>query len=124
MRHDEYVMPGSRTTSLFRKRLKAARELRSMSQADLADRAGLPPSAISHYETGTRRPSFTNLRRLAEAMEVTTDYLIGRTKRPNGADASDDRLLRDFERLSLADRKLARELVANLARRGRSASRP
>jgi len=117
-------MPGSRTTSLFRKRLKAARELRSMSQADLAERAGLPPSAISHYETGTRRPSFTNLRRLAEAMEVTTDYLIGRTKRPNGADASDDRLLRDFERLSLADRKLARELVANLARRGRSASRP
>jgi len=121
--HDVFVMSGIRTTSLFRRRLRAARELRGLSQAELAERAGLLPSAVSHYETGSRRPSFTNLRRLAESMEVTTDYLVGSTKRPNSAEPSTEPLLRDFERLSLADRKLARELVANLARRGRKTSR-
>lgn len=121
--HDGFVMSALRTTSVFRKRLKAARQLRGLSQADLAERTGLPPSAVSHYETGTRRPSFTNLRRLAEAMEVTTDYLVGRSKRPDGADPSDEPLMRDFERLSLDDRRLARELVANLARRSPKGAR-
>ena len=37
-------------------------------------------SAISHFETGTRKPSFDNLRRLADALDVTTDYLLGRVK--------------------------------------------
>ena len=112
-------MPRARTTKLFRKRLKAARELRRLSQAEVADRTGLQQSAISHYETGTRRPSFTNLRRIAEAMEITADYLIGRTESPGLADPPNEPLLRDFERLSLADRQLARELVANLAKRTR-----
>ena len=116
-------MAATRTSSLFRKRLKAARELRGLSQAELAQRSGLLQSAVSHYETGTRRPSFTNLRRLAESMEVTTDYLVGRTKSPDSAGPADEPLLRDFARLSLADRELARQLVANLARRGRKASR-
>ena len=112
-----------RTTTLFRRRLKAARELRRLSQAELAHRTGLQQSAVSHYETGTRRPSFTNLRRLAEAMEVTTDYLVGRSQSPEGSATSDEPLFRDFERLSIADRELARQLVSNLARRGHAGSR-
>lgn len=112
-----------RTTSSFRRRLRAARELRGLSQSDLAQRAGLLQSAVSHYETGSRRPSFTNLRRIAEAMEVTTDYLVGRTKAPGVADPSDEPLFRDFDRLSLADRQLARDLIANLAKRSRSGAR-
>lgn len=112
-----------KTTSSFRRRLRAARELRGLSQADLADRAGLLQSAVSHYETGSRRPSFTNLRRIAEAMEVTTDYLVGRAKRPDVVDPSEEPLLRDFERLSLSDRQLARDLVAKLAERSRVGAR-
>lgn len=112
-----------KTTVVFRRRLKAARELRGLNQTDLARRSGLQQSAVSHYETGARRPSFTNLRKLAEAMEVTADYLIGRTDTPEGFKTSDEPLFRDFERLSVADRQLARELVGNLARRGRTAPR-
>lgn len=113
----------ARTTSLFRSRLRKSRELRGLSQAELAERTGLLQSAISHYETGTRRPSFTNLRRIAEALEVTTDYLVGRTKHTGHLPPSEEPLLRDFERLSLADRQLARELVANLAKRSRSGAK-
>ncbi len=48
-----------------------------LSQEALAKRADLQPSAISHFETGTRKPSFDNHRKFADALEVTTDFLIG-----------------------------------------------
>lgn len=62
----------------FAARLKAVRESRGLSQSGLAEKTGLQPSAVSHFETGGRSPSFDNLRRLADALNVTTDYLLGR----------------------------------------------
>lgn len=67
------------TTEIFRERLKKAREDRGMTQAELAEKAGLPPSSISHFEKGPRKPSFDTLRRLAKELKTTTDYLLGRT---------------------------------------------
>jgi len=40
---------------IFEQRLRAARELRKMSQGDLAEKAGFQPSAISHFETELAR---------------------------------------------------------------------
>src|SRR5260363_479896 len=76
-------------SELFQERLKAARELRKWSQGDLASQAGMPPSSIAHFESGSRKPSFDTLRRLANALEVTTDYLLGRVDDPSLAEAAD-----------------------------------
>ena len=38
----------------------------------------MQPAAISHFETGQRSPSFENLRKLADALNVSVDYLLGR----------------------------------------------
>jgi transcriptional regulator with XRE-family HTH domain len=103
-------------SEIFAKRLKEARELRNLSQADLATRARLQASAVSHFETGTRRPSFDNLRRLADALHVSTDYLLGRTESMTGA-ATADVLYRDIERLSSDDREMASDIIAKLAAR-------
>lgn len=65
-------------SQIFAKRLKEAREAKGLSQAKLAELAGFQPSAISHFETGGRSPSFDNLKRLADALEVSTDWLLGR----------------------------------------------
>lgn len=62
----------------FQERLKKTRESRSLSQADLAQKAGLQPAAISHFETGQRAPSFENLRKLSDALNVSVDFLLGR----------------------------------------------
>ncbi|MBW2494780.1 MAG: helix-turn-helix transcriptional regulator [Deltaproteobacteria bacterium] len=107
---------------IFPRRLRAAREMRELSQLDLARRAKLQQAAVSHYESGARRPSLRNLRRLSEALEVTTDFLVGRSDDPAQPPTTDDPLFRDFGRLTIADRELARQLVAQLARR--SESRP
>ena len=110
-----------RTRELFRRRLRAARDLRELSQSELAARAGLQQAAVSHYESGSRRPSLANLRKLGEALEVTTDYLLGRCRDPGSPPSTDEPLLLDFQRLTASDREIARDLVAGLARRGRMA---
>jgi transcriptional regulator with XRE-family HTH domain len=88
---------------VFSKRLKEVRELRGLNQVDLANKAGLQPTAISHFETGGRAPSFDNLRRLADALNVSTDYLIGRSDDLAMARPQIDKLFRDLEKLSESD---------------------
>ncbi|MDP7280811.1 MAG: helix-turn-helix domain-containing protein, partial [Candidatus Poribacteria bacterium] len=41
---------------------------------------GMTPAAISQFESGTRKPSFNTLSSLADALKVTTDYLLGKRK--------------------------------------------
>lgn len=111
-----------KSSASFPGRLRAARENRRLSQGDLARRAGLRPSAISHFETGTRKPSFDNLRRLADALEVTTDYLLGRVTDPQAL-AGADRLHRHLDRLSADDRDIAEGFLKLLADKSRGKAR-
>ena len=103
-------------SDVFPQRLKIARDMRGLDQSALAEKSGLPPSSISHFETGSRKPSFENLRRLANALEVTTDYLLGRVDDPE-AYANADPLYRDFKNLSSADRELAHSFMKMLSDR-------
>lgn len=58
--------------------LKNCRYDRKLKQIELADKTGLNATALSNFETGSRKPSIGNLIKLADALEVTTDYLLGR----------------------------------------------
>ncbi len=102
---------------VFQERLRLARQMREWQQADLAARAGLPAASISHFESGTRKPSFDNLRRLASALEVSTDYLLGRVANPGMGGG--DQLNRHVENLTGADRELAEQMLKLLAERNR-----
>ena len=104
-------------SEIFKVRLKAARELRQLKQNELGEKAKLPPSSIAHFEAGSRKPSFDNLRRLAMALEVTTDYLLGRVDEPGLAEAGDP-LYRDMGKLTDKDREIAREFLEMLAKKG------
>ncbi|MGO9774149.1 MAG: helix-turn-helix domain-containing protein [Roseiarcus sp.] len=104
---------------LFKERLKTARELRKMSQGELAEKTRLPPSSVSHFEAGNRKPSFDNLRKLAAALSVTTDYLLGRTE-TLGPPGEADVLFRDAHKLSDKDRDLALDFIRMLAIRKES----
>src|SRR5260370_39399386 len=109
-------MPPSRPPSdIFPERLRTARETRGFSQGELAARAGLQPSAISHFETGTRKPSFDNLRRLADALEASTDYLLGRVSELTGLATGAEKLHRHYGQLTSGDREVADRMVEFLA---------
>ena len=112
-------MSTKKISEVFPKRLKASRKMRDLNQAELGRLAGLQSAAISHFETGARKPSFDNLRRLADALEVSIDYLLGRTDEPTGVGKATDRLHRHIEELSESDRQFVENMLKQLAERGR-----
>lgn len=57
-------------------RIGALRRKLGLSQAELARRLGISPSAMGMYEQGRREPSGTTLVALARELQVTTDYLL------------------------------------------------
>jgi len=94
---------------VFSERLRSAREMRELTQTELGTKAKLPSTSIAHFEAGTRKPSFDNLRKLAETLEVTTDYLLGRATGPS--EDSVDVLYRDVSMLSDYDRRIAESFL-------------
>ena len=68
-------------------RIAALRRNAGWSQAELAQRLGISPSAVGMYEQGRREPSAQLLVTLAEEFRVSTDYLLtGNTAAAGSAD--------------------------------------
>ncbi len=63
---------GERITQL-RKRLK-------MSQEDIAKKIGTSAPVVGRYERGEIKPSVEVAAKIADALEVTIDYLVGRAE--------------------------------------------
>ena len=61
----------------FGNRLRQLRKARNLTQQQLATLIGVKNSVISFYEVGERMPSPDVLRKLACALHITTDYLLG-----------------------------------------------
>ena len=61
------------------KRLAECRKRKGLEQRVLAIMANVPAPSISHFERGRRKPSVENLVKLADALTVSVDYLLGRT---------------------------------------------
>ena len=58
-------------------RIKEQRELKGLSQKDLADKVSVKQHTISQYESGIRRPSYEVLLLLAKFFDVTAGQLLG-----------------------------------------------
>ncbi|MDB8789639.1 helix-turn-helix domain-containing protein [Romboutsia sp. 1001216sp1] len=60
-------------------RISRARRYLNLNQKELAKRANITEASLSRYENGLREPKSAVLSRLADALEVSTDYLLGLT---------------------------------------------
>ena len=102
-------MGSGMTTARFeRDRLRLARELAKLSQAQVAGKVGLTPAAISQFESGAARPSAETIGRLSEVLKVP----IGFFARP--VSQTHEGFFRSLRRTSVADRRRARA-IAHLA---------
>ncbi len=63
---------------MFGKRLRAARMARKITQQRMADMLHSSLNAYQKYEQGERSPSFTTLVQIADILEVSIDWLLGR----------------------------------------------
>lgn len=63
---------------MFNTRLRSMRMVRHFTQQRLADSLGVALRTYQCYEQGTREPSLSLLVRIADILEVPTDYLLCR----------------------------------------------
>lgn len=71
------------TKNTTAERIKQRLTICNMSRKELAEKLGVKPSTISHYISGTRRVRGTRLSALADALDTTTDYLLGAESEQN-----------------------------------------
>ena len=84
-------------------RIAALRRETGLSQAQLAQKLQVSPSALGMYEQGRREPSMETVVAMARVFGVTTDYLLTGSRAEQEEQAFQEVLLR---RISTADRRL------------------
>lgn len=63
---------------MFNKRLREIRMKRGYTQQKLSESVDIALRTYQCYETGTRTPNYSVLIKLADVLEVSIDYLLGR----------------------------------------------
>ena len=63
----------------FGSRLKAVREEKGLKREDVAKKIGTSGAIVGRYERNERTPSIAIAKNIAEALEVSLDYLVGDT---------------------------------------------
>lgn len=63
---------------VFGKRLNQARKERGQTAQNMADMLGVGLRSYRAYESGDREPYFETLVKIADYLDVSTDYLLGR----------------------------------------------
>ena len=106
-------------SNIFSNRLRMARKQKGLSQTDLAKKTDLQPSTISHFENDRRSPSFENLKKLADALTVSIDYLLGRVEEPKSSGPVAEELFRDFGQMSAEDQETLKNMASILAQKNK-----
>lgn len=73
-------------------RVASQRKSKKLTQEELAMKISLTKAAVSNYENGHSTPSNETLVALADALDVDTDYLLGRTDTPREKPSSKPKL--------------------------------
>ena len=68
----------SQTISVFAQNLSQIRKQRGLSQADLAEMAGLTRRIINHYENHVSQPPIEKVEAIARALKIKTSSLLDR----------------------------------------------
>ena len=66
---------------MLNQRIREIRIAKKLSQVDLAKLLGVTKQSVSNWENDNIQPSVEMLLKIADALNVTTDYLLGRTER-------------------------------------------
>lgn len=74
------------------KNMRAIRKSHGLTMRQLGETIGASESSISLYETGKQSPDITMLCRIADALHVSTDELLGRADDPRKLSETDIRI--------------------------------
>lgn len=75
---EAYLKLKEEKKNLFSVRLKELRLKKGLKQTELGEKVGVKQNTFTNWENGKREPSFENLIKLADLLEVSLDWLFGR----------------------------------------------
>lgn len=67
-------------------RIRTARQFRKLTAEQLSEQLGIATESLRHIENGTRRPSYALLDNISDILDVSLDYLAGKTELPSSAE--------------------------------------
>lgn len=105
----------------FGARLVELRKTAGFTQQELADTVGVSRRMIAYYEVQSAHPPTTLLPAIAQALEVTTDELLGTTAVKKVARPKDTRLhrrLQQLEKLDPTEKRQVMQLIDAFIERG------
>ena len=100
--------------SPFGRRLRMLRQASGLTQTELAKKIGGTQKMITHYENRVKFPPVEVLPKIARALKVTTDELVGHRNIKDGGVIKDKNLMRRFNSigsLSLRDQRTVFSLI-------------
>lgn len=102
------------------KRIQLLREMIGMTQKELADKIQISYSVMNRIESGERPARDEEIKRIAKALDVSTDYLLGLTDVKNPTDKISDALEEDQELLEFWNELKEREELQLLFKQTRT----
>ena len=99
--------------------IKELRVGNGLTQIQLGKQISLAESTISLYESGKRIPELATVERLADLFNVTTDYLLGRTKDKKASKLSIGKI-KFQDKLETKENSLDYQVKSNFAKRLKS----
>ncbi|WP_130858914.1 helix-turn-helix domain-containing protein [Gracilibacillus phocaeensis] len=92
----------------FNERLRYIREETGFEQKEVGKRLNMTKSGYNHYESGRNQPSIETIIKIADILEISTDYLLGRIDTPylpGNYTINDDLSLNEAEMLVVKEMK-------------------
>lgn len=112
--------------TVFVERVESLMKQKKLSRAELADRADLSRSALTQFFGGERKPSADAVVKLANVLDTSTDYLLGRREKAELEDILPSgkikELLHLFIDLSTADQDRVLDMIRLLKKTAPSPS--
>lgn len=92
-------------------RVRKARKMRGYTSEKLSEMVGFASESLRHIENGSSKPSLKKLYELAEALQVSMDYLTGRSPSFEDTVVTDSVIEQD---LTDSQKRMLRKMVKDM----------
>ena len=96
----------------FAKRMRETMYRKNLKQADIAERTGIPTSAVTMYYNGKYLPKSRNLKLIAQVLEVSESWLLD-----DDNSNEEEKLITIYRSLSEVKKKLLLEEAIKLIKK-------
>jgi len=101
-------------------RIKELRNRQGLTQDQMVKKLNMNRANFSHYERDTAVPPSEVLGKIADILNTSTDYLLGRTEL-DLIDVNIRTLARDIQDLTAGDQDLLKAMIKTMRERGKEA---